>query len=186
MNYTEMTRKALLAEMKNRGESGFWKMSKEQLANALQAQDDAIASVPVKKAKVKKQDALGRATSPNYVGVGDFWAMLFDTNELNRLEGHFDRILTDEEITAALRSQYPDRPSKVFEQVPMVRGRYNRTALSCSYHTPSDTGGESHRYDRDEDGAIWLCTPRGKRIEKLGEATPLKPKAKARRRKAKG
>lgn len=175
MNYNEMTRKALLEEMKKRGESGFWRMSKEQLARALKAQDDA--------AKPVKTPTTKRATSPNYVGVGDFWAMLFDTNELNRLEGKFDQIKTDAEITAAIKAQYPDRPSKVFEQVPMVRGRYNRSALACSYHTPLD-GGKSHRYDRDEDGVVWLCTPRGKRIEKLGEATPPKLKAKARKRKS--
>jgi len=96
---------------------------------AKKAQESKPAK-PEKKAKPKvKRDDNGKVVK---VGVAATWASLFKKNEENWKAGKRDRksILTDDQISNAMKAAFPDRESKVFEQVSMVRGRYIRGLLT--------------------------------------------------------
>jgi len=98
-------------------------------------------ATPVEVVKIRKSGAA--TTESKGLGVNATWVSLFLQNEAAWNAGVEDEdieILTDPEITKAMQAAFPERDSKVFNDVSMVRGRYNRGLLTqgvapdqCSY-----------------------------------------------------
>lgn len=61
------------------------------------------------------------------LGVNRTWVHLFEENEALAKKG---KARADEEITAFLNKEFPDRKSAVFAAVATVRSRYNRGVLT--------------------------------------------------------
>ena len=61
-------------------------------------------------------------------GVNAYWIELFD----DVASGEPGRDWTDEEISAKMKARFPERKSEVFDQVPLVRARYNRGELKLN------------------------------------------------------
>jgi len=80
--------------------------------------------------------------------VREFWGYLFFLNELYAQRGFHKLVLTDEQISLQMRSVF-QRNSAVFDQVQMVRGRFNRGVL-----LGKQPGRFSYRYVRDEEGTL--------------------------------
>ena len=54
--------------------------------------------------------------------VQETWVFLFKNNARDRL--------TDAQISLQMKAEFPGRDSKVFDEVNLVRGRYNRGLLT--------------------------------------------------------
>ncbi len=67
------------------------------------------------------------------LGVGETWVALFKKNASAKKA---DR-MTDEQITAFLNKEFPDRQSAIFGNVQGVRGKYNRGGFGDTPSTPS-------------------------------------------------
>ncbi|GAG51469.1 unnamed protein product, partial [marine sediment metagenome] len=91
----------------------------------------------VKKAKAKKSATpTARAVGKNGLGVQATWIKLYKDNAKAKL--------TDEEISKAIKKNFPGRDSEIFNHVQAVRNRYNKGALS--HGKPPVV--ESKRYDK--------------------------------------
>ena len=102
--------------------------------------------------------------SNHAMGIAAYWAKLFFDNEINSKAGKPEAIRIDEEISAALKTRYPGRESKIFDQVTQVRGRYNRGIL-----TGSNPENRSFRYVRDKSGKVSLVAPRNWKVTTAGK-----------------
>lgn len=81
------------------------------------------------------------------LGVTATWVRIFKENVKHRL--------TDKQISAQMKKEFPGRKSKIFDFVQMVRNRYNKGALTQG-QVPARI---SQRYD----SAGKVVTARGKR-----------------------
>jgi len=98
---------------------------------------------PTNKEKLVQKDSRGLPAGrpvgkTSGLGVTQTWVSLFERNEKAAKASR----LNDTQITAAMKSDFPGRESKVFNNIQGVRGRYNKGFL---------TGGtapavQSHRY----------------------------------------
>lgn len=118
----------------------------------------------VKKAKAKRStETSARTVGKNGLGVIATWVKLFKDNVSNKL--------TDEQISKAIKKNFPGRDSAIFDHVQSVRNRYNKGALTKG-KTPVV---ESKRYGKDGD----VLTARGtstkkKSKKKIARATNKK------------
>lgn len=122
----------------------------------------------VKKAKAKKAtQTVARAVGKNGLGVIATWVKLFKDNVKEKL--------TDEQISKAIKKNFPGRESAIFDHVQAVRNRFNKGALTKG-KTPVV---ESVRYGTD--GTV--VTARGKSAKKkvVSKKKKVKKSKKAKR-----
>jgi len=73
-------------------------------------------------AKTKKKKAIRRVEGKNGLGVIATWVKLFKDNAKAKL--------TDEQISEAIKKNFPGRNSAIFDHVQAVRNRYNNGLLT--------------------------------------------------------
>jgi|GEM_PF-5160345 len=123
----------------------------------------------VKKAKAKRKTpkkVIKRVKGKNGLGVIATWIKLFKDNPREKL--------TDEQISKAIKKNFPGRDSAIFDHVQSVRNRYNKGALTRG-KTPAV---ESKRYAAD--GSV--CTARGSTVKKAKKTKKKAKKAKKAKR----
>jgi len=125
----------------------------EAPAKALKA---AIAKV----AERGKQGQIVRSVEG--VGVQAMWQRLFLQNEEAWAGRQQKLLLSDEQITEAMRSAFPGRESAIFTEVRRVRARWNRGAWGSSLKEDRPT---SYRYVLNGDGKFHRTGSRGNPIE---------------------
>lgn len=91
-------------------------------------------------AKAKKKKAIRRVEGKNGLGVIATWVKLFKDNAKEKL--------TDEQISKAIKKNFPGRESAIFDHVQAVRNRFNNGLLTKG-KAPATP---SVRYD--ESGAV--------------------------------
>ncbi len=104
-----------------------------------------------------------------HLGVSACWNHLFETNA----KAPKGKRMTDEEISAFMLAEYPDRDTAYFDHVQPVRSKFNRGGIPGQKGEAPDT--PSTRYD--EDGK-----PQAARARKA-KAEPVKVKTKAKAKK---
>ena len=130
----------------------------EAPAKALKA---AIAKVAEPKvAERGKQGQIVRSVEG--VGVQAMWQRLFLQNEEAWAGRQQKLLLSDEQITEAMRSAFPGRESAIFTEVRRVRARWNRGAWGSSLKEDRPT---SYRYVLNGDGKFHRTGSRGNPIE---------------------
>lgn len=104
--------------------------------------------------KKKKGNRKGQQVNCTYSGglnVTEFWVKLFKDNQEKFIADKKDKILTDEQITIAMREAFPDRKdSVIFNQPNRVRNRYNRGVLTKG-QIPKQ---KSLKFQRTESGVV--------------------------------
>jgi hypothetical protein len=103
-----------------------------------------------KKAKVREMKVVGKTTG---LGVAKTWAKLFVNNEKSSKQ----QKLTDEQISKAMKKEFPDRGSDIFDHVQLVRNRYNKGVLTGGA-VPAEL---AKRYDKNGN----VVTARGKLVD---------------------
>ena len=140
----EMSRKELLVVAKTNG----IKLSKAARANKRALQAAVLAGMPREAKPTKKAKSKGQIVrSAEGLGVQKTWEVLLLTNEVAFKENNFKRVLTDEEISAAMNKAFPGRNSAIFADVRRVRARYNRDCWSKNTQRGTTT---CYRYERVE------------------------------------
>jgi len=130
----------------------------EAPAKALKA---AIAKAAI--AKVAERGKQGQIVrSVEGVGVQAMWQRLFLQNEEAWAGRQQKLLLSDEQITEAMRSAFPGRESAIFTEVRRVRARWNRGAWGSSLKEDRPT---SYRYVLNGDGKFHRTGSRGNPIE---------------------
>ncbi len=146
------------------------KEKKIKLSKEARAKKTVLISVIAKamaektKATTKKKKATGQRVDTSMsagMGVAEYWAHLFLQNEVffSSRKQRKNLVLTNEQITEAMRTAFPERISAVFDEVNKVRNRYARGVLTGAIEV-------SFRYIRNEDGKVLRANSRGKAISK--------------------
>jgi len=94
-----------------------------------------------------RKNPLVRTEKSGGRNIKEVWHSLFSANEKNWKSGDKRMILLDEEISRKLHQAFPGRGSKVFDQVHVVRGWYNKGGYDKAPKT-------SHRYVRSNKGEV--------------------------------
>ena len=99
--------------------------------------------------------------------VQEYWCHLFRQNEITVRDKAWGRVLDDDDLTTRILQAFPNRwESRIFRQIGRMRSRYNRGALTNGCRPIV----QSRRYRR-LDKEVWLCTKRGRLLQKLGTAS---------------
>lgn len=150
-----------------------------ELTPEQEAEKMAAKTKAAKKAAANRPQVIGKKSKLN---VRQTWCKLFADNE-KCAKG---KRMTDEQITEAIKAEFPDRRPKVFDTPHVVRALYNKGQLSNP--VPSK---QSQRYDKNGDvlerasKSKTKATPKKKVVAKKKSATEKKVvKKKVVRRKA--
>ena len=118
---------------------------------------------PAKPAEETKRGKQGQIVrSIEGVGVQAMWQRFFLQNEEAWAGRQQKLLLSDEQITEAMRSAFPGRESAIFTEVRRVRARWNRGAWGSSLKEDRPT---SRRYVLNGDGKFHRADSRGNPIK---------------------
>jgi len=132
-----------------------------------------VAKKTAKKAAPKAKKTTGRVVGKTSgVGVQETWIGIFVTNAKAKKA---DR-MTDVEITAYMKAEFPAKESKVFSQVQGVRNKYNKGGFKVG--APAT---ESVRYD--EEGDVTTARGGSPKAAKKASAKKVAKKAPAKKKK---
>lgn len=99
--------------------------------------------------------------------IGQKWVQLLDANEQAFEDGKPERVLDDQDLTAAMFLAFPGRRSSaIFRDVVKVRNRYNRGVIHCQKGVRPAR--PSYRYVRLGGGGVRRITARGRQLAELG------------------
>lgn len=147
------------------------KAAKRAEGNANKATREAAQAREISKnakKKAAKKTTRKKAKNKRTVGVIDLWIKLFVDNEKNVEGRKLSKVLTDSQISNAMHKAFPDRSSKIFNQVNLVRSRFNRNLL-FTHASEAPKGMVSRRYEKVQ-GDLCVVTARGVATENLEEA----------------
>ena len=157
------TLKAAIAKVAEPKPEAPAKALKAAIAKALKALEALKAPKAAKAAKETKRGKQGQIVrSVEGVGVQAMWQRLFLQNEEAWAGRQQKLLLSDEQITEAMRSAFPGRESAIFTEVRRVRARWNRGAWGSSLKEDRPT---SYRYVLNGDGKFHRTGSRGNPIE---------------------